>query len=1001
MTADLTFEQLASWIRDGEVESITAALVAADEPARRALATPLRGLTAVRQPYVEGLSHQGWLRLMERRRAALQLAGAGCLTSASTVVTWLRNLGGADDPALVRVLSAPGRPSLAAVARGMATRLRPDLVDFQWRLISRLLDAAGEPVPPTEATVRGWLRETGCSAESLRGDPRTGHLLPHVFAIPRVGGDVSPGGLANLTELRDVILPGCVARLADGDRPGAIRSFVQLHGLLQPTAEELSEHRQAYLAMLDSPHSTVVDLGLRALRAVDDPELVADAALSVLPRPEKKLVRAQLDWIDAVLARGPDPVLFEALLTGLGNESVDLAERTVRVIAKHLPSFPSPAAPSTASPAAPSTASPAAASASTAAFGQVGGLGIVGDFGASGSPGGAGLLGETAVERLARAAEGLSGDLRRQVIALLPAGVAESAPSAPDPLPVAAGSAVAGLEPIRSLPEVAAAAIALVGFVDRDPIQLEQVLDGLVRYAHTDRAALAAALGPKLPNWSDPYINMLRAVVDGTWTPWTPNQWERHAAAPFWMLTARLEEIARRMTTAAGAERQRVPRLGPPALLATPATVDGHLDPARVPALLATPATVDGHVDPVRVLTLLAAAERDGWEPGVVDLAQAVLRLPRELDPGVLAAAERLTGPAGRFFAAWVRGGGLPDPVVVTGEAIWHGCPDPGRCTCQWPFRQRWTSSFSAIPLPVPRLATQDLVALGLPALVPATPGRTAPDLPAPGPFSPSLPVPGTAAAPGLAALGMTVPEAAVPEAAVPGATGARAAVLGLAVPEGLLAASADPDRTRGRRSMQAASAWPMMFPSHPEIVATHALPEFLGAVEDGYRYYLGLLPVLAASAGPFGPALALGIGLGFSADRPAGRVLATDAFVEVAARGKLDAALLGRELANLQRDGRVTAKRVAGCLTEAIRAGLATEVWAVLRELLPAALTAPGPGTPDLLATAESAAAAVHASDDIPEVTELAARTGRTRLITEAARLARTLTGNRQAGGA
>ncbi|GAA2846893.1 hypothetical protein Acy02nite_04090 [Actinoplanes cyaneus] len=904
MTADLSFEQLAQWIEQGRVRPIADALTTMGEPARRALGRRLPELTAVRMPCPEGMDQHAWWRLMDRRNAAMRVAGAGCLTGASKVVSWLRNFGTGDDPALaatvIQVLGAPGRPSLAAVARGMATRLRPNQVDLQWRLISRLLDAAGEPVPPTEATLLGWLRETGCSAESLRADSRTAYLLPHVFTIPRLGGEVSPGGLANLTEQRAVVLDGCVHRLAEGDRPGAIRSFVQLHRLLAPTPDELAEHRQTYLGMLDSPHSTVVDVAQRALHGVDDPGLVADASLSVLPRTEKKLVRAQLAWADTVLAAKPDPVLFEALLTGLTNESVDLAERTVRVIAKHVANF------------------------DTAALAQV--------------------------------AEGLTGDLRRQVAALLPA----------DPVRAAAGTtrrAVAGTpggpagfagtpaEPmpaaLRSVPEVVAVVGTLLDQADRDPVLLEQALDGLVRFAHQDRAGLAVALAPKTPHWPDPFSRLLRAVVEGTWTPWRPDSWEQWSSPPFWMLVERLGEIGRLMTGS------------PP------------------PALLATPATVDGHVDPARVLDLLVTADQDGWQPGPFDLSQAVLRLPRTIGPEILAGAERLVSPAGRFFATWLRGGGLPDPTVVVGEAVWHRCSPPEVCTCRRPRRVRWISSFEPPTLPVP----VSPAALPPPADPPMHVALTPDALPAPPePTGLRWTTPGPPRTPDDAS------REEWPAAALPA----------LAVPEGLLGIPVDRGRTPKRRHNESVVAWPMVLPGHPEIIAAHALPEILGAIDGDDRFHLGVLPVLAASTGPSGPATALCVALGLSADQAPGRVFATDAFVDLAVRGKLDAALVGRELADLHRGGRVTVKRVAACLTEAVRAGLAAEVWATAREMLPAVLADPGPGTPDLLAVAEAAAAVEHATDDLPELSAGATRPGRNRLITEAARLARTLADNR-----
>ncbi len=70
---------------------------------------------------------------------------------------------------------------------------------------------------------------------------------------------------------------------------------------------------------------------------------------------------------------------------------------------------------------------------------------------------------------------------------------------------------------------------------------------------------------------------------------------------------------------------------------------------------------------------------------------------------------------------------------------------------------------------------------------------------------------------------------------------------------------------------------------------------------------------------------------------------------------------------------------------------GAPAEVWAAARALVPAALGASS-GGPDLLALATAAASAVGARESIPELDAVATRGGRTRLITEAARLARTL---------
>jgi hypothetical protein len=228
-----------------------------------------------------------------------------------------------------------------------------------------------------------------------------------------------------------------------------------------------------------------------------------------------------------------------------------------------------------------------------------------------------------------------------------------------------------------------------------------------------------------------------------------------------------------------------------------------------------------------------------------------------------------------------------------------------------------------------------------------------------------------------------------------------EAVTSGLTVPPELLHLPADgaARRAHGYHRESPMAGWPLVTPSHREIAAAHIQPLLIRAsAEKGTSSQIAVLPLLAACDGPFGPATALCLAYGLHAARAEDRLAAADAFVDLAARGVLDGALVGHELAALQRSGALVLKRVADALTTALQAGAAAEVWAVLRVLLPTMLTVPKPaaGTPDLLSLAESAAAATQATDDIPEVTALAARPGRSRLATEAARLSRTLTENR-----
>ncbi|MFD0594109.1 hypothetical protein ACFQZ4_17875 [Catellatospora coxensis] len=83
-----------------------------------------------------------------------------------------------------------------------------------------------------------------------------------------------------------------------------------------------------------------------------------------------------------------------------------------------------------------------------------------------------------------------------------------------------------------------------------------------------------------------------------------------------------------------------------------------------VPLLMATPTHANGRLEAAELLRRLEQAEREGWQPWALDFEQALLRLPRETDPQVVAAALRLRSPAGAAFARWVSGP-VPDPVSL------------------------------------------------------------------------------------------------------------------------------------------------------------------------------------------------------------------------------------------------------------------------------------------------------------------------------------------------
>jgi hypothetical protein len=137
---------------------------------------------------------------------------------------------------------------------------------------------------------------------------------------------------------------------------------------------------------------------------------------------------------------------------------------------------------------------------------------------------------------------------------------------------------------------------------------------------------------------------------------------------------ATVDELRPRLLAGSGPQRVIVARLQELTLtVGTPA--------AEWP--LATPTRVNGHLDLSVLVERLEALQACGAEPGPIDLEQALLRLPRELDHDAAARARRLSSPAGRTLVDWLDGGGLADPVMTTFTTTrgpsWTSQPAPDR----------------------------------------------------------------------------------------------------------------------------------------------------------------------------------------------------------------------------------------------------------------------------------------------------------------------------------
>ncbi|MEU8825834.1 DUF6493 family protein [Streptomyces sp. NPDC048636] len=180
------------------------------------------------------------------------------------------------------------------------------------------------------------------------------------------------------------------------------------------------------------------------------------------------------------------------------------------------------------------------------------------------------------------------------------------------------------------------------------------------------------------------------------------------------------------------------------------------------------------------------------------------------------------------------------------------------------------------------------------------------------------------------------------------------------------------------------------LLPRHREVIAARMLVAFGKLAEyDSVGEGVPVLPALAESGGPAGPATHLLLAYGLGARRLDEQLFAVDAMLILAARGQLDAAQLGRDIAELTGLRRLKIQRVVAALREAVRTGAYATVWAVLSAALPLLLTGEAPhGLPALLTIAAECAELSGARGAIPEINELAMRSGSSQLVKQARRI-------------
>ncbi|GAA4636950.1 DUF6493 family protein [Actinoallomurus vinaceus] len=629
----------------GDVPAVAELARGLSDEERRPLVTPLKEY--------ERRLRRDWQLRWSNSGTAVTIAGAACLSGAAALAPWLARGRLQDhvqpwlaptDASPVVVVAWQNRPEpydvvgavidiligreatwLPGLIGRLAERLRMRNWDDQllWQLVNGLTERTGIDPPLADGFVTGWVGEHAVNGsaviEQVRRDPRWAAVILQAFEVEQAGGwfdrPHAEGWPATLTTLtaeglvdRDTLLDACLGALQRGGRAGELRGFLAVHQAVAPTVDELAVRARDYAALLPDGPSTVAGMAQDALFRLDDAgrlelDTLLDASRSVLLRREKKLVRAQLKRLDAVARRGDASEVVRVIATAFGQEAADLQERALGLAIEH---------------------------ASLDVYAE-----------------------------LAEAASVLPVDLRERATEAF--GGDPSDPAVPVPGPPA-WSPPAPPSPIGSPGELAEEfSVLWAGRSDVvDPTAVERVLAALVAFAWADRAALRDALDPVMkryrisPGLASPperyrfpsEAGELLSAIGAAVVPPGPR---RRARERKWR-----KAVDRRSW--AGPERVLVLRLHEIAV--------GLAHDPR-PMLVSTPTTASGLLDPAELLARLERLAAEGLEPWPLDLEQALLRLPREVDDGITVRARRIGTAAATSLADRLADGGLPAPEVT------------------------------------------------------------------------------------------------------------------------------------------------------------------------------------------------------------------------------------------------------------------------------------------------------------------------------------------------
>ncbi|MEW1848186.1 DUF6493 family protein, partial [Nonomuraea angiospora] len=555
--------------------------------------------------HLSGLRLEDWSSWRHQLRL-LRLAGVACLGGAAAVTAWLFRrefqwTDRDDDERLILLLRQRPAEWRADVARRIAARLR--LPELRhWEVAAALVRETGIEPPDGDAFMVGWLRSL--HSRTAATDPLFTAFAPRLFEID---------GLSEA--LPEQV--GTIARLVED---GPLERKPVIDGIVG----RLLRDGPSALSALAVLHDRLdLDIDESAERARDytrllpaGPVAVADLALAQLRRLEEAGRLEEELFAEAVetLAFRPEKKLLRATLSWAGDAVLRDARRTDVVLAAMSLIFAQ----------------------DTLAL-QERAVRLAVKL--------APQAGEAGREAVRQAAAGLPAELLERVSAAYGGGIAAEEVIVM-PLP-AVGQGPALPPPYASPDQL----VRAVSAREVDPHTFERLLAGLVDWSRRAPDALREALRP----WVEPFDSVFFGHNGED-----PVHAVRRAFLAFASPEAggSLPVPALRRPPTLGGFKQLY--FGRAAELARSFEAgDGY------PVLLATPTAGSGHVDPEVLLDRLELLEAAGVPALPGDLVQALLRLPRDVPDACVRRAQRLTSEAGRACAAWMRGGGAPDPRVT------------------------------------------------------------------------------------------------------------------------------------------------------------------------------------------------------------------------------------------------------------------------------------------------------------------------------------------------